>query len=56
MPLKGIDAEAMQKYAGQIVFVLDTGDVRAQQACVRLSKVLAFNVRLVSREDAADGS
>jgi hypothetical protein len=48
MPLNTVDADSMAAHKGRIVFVLDTGDLRGRQACVRFSKVLGFEARLVT--------
>lgn len=42
-----IDKDAMAPHRGAIICVLDSGDLRAKQACVRLSRVLGFDVVLV---------
>lgn len=49
IPLNGVDAASMSEHTGMAVYVLDTGDLRARQACVRLVRVLGLDARLVEQ-------
>ena len=46
IPLKLLDQERLEPCKAHRFLVLDTGDARARQACVRLSRVFGFDAAL----------
>lgn len=52
VPLRMLDQERVEPYKGQRLFVLDTGDARARQACVRLSRVFGLDAALALLDQA----
>lgn len=55
VPLKLLDKDSVQLIRGKAIYVLDSGDYRATQACIRLKKVFYFEkVYLVADCETVD--